>query len=229
MDFLVQIVITLLNAIIGGFGFILMMTAIGAMLTPDYYREIGENDYGDKGITSVFFLMTFGLFVLVATFCGIVGTLRRDTFTLVMYSGSLFVVCALQMVYTFFTFNRHREFYHMVGNKTLFDNMSSKIAYYYTESRIQEAFDNIQSKHNCCGVLGPLDYFNGPLPPSCCPGWAPNCNAFKSYQLPCYDVLWHHFEHTSRVITIFSLTAAVIEASCALLCACFASAISTIK
>ncbi|CAH0561017.1 unnamed protein product [Brassicogethes aeneus] len=191
----------IVNFIIFLGGVIVLALGIWTAADKSFANELlGTNLYA--GATYV--LIATGLLVTFISCLGCYGSLKEIKCMLVIYFIVLLIIFVTMLVGGIlgYVFRGKVEI-------TLRNGMTGSLRFYGNYRPVTEAWDETQTRLECCGIDSPQDW-KGNMPESCCKlvlGRRQNCrflgennNHFTSFQRGCYDVTVQYVKSNAVII-----------------------------
>lgn len=156
----IKYLLHLFTLIIGLSG--LAILAVSYLIWREYYKYAEFIDL--KVYSPPIVLMIAGSVVFILAFVGWCGTIRDSHCLLTLFASLIFIVFFLEIAIGVLGYIE-RENVNQMSEKIL----NGTIPKYYTDKKIQETWDIIQTDGGCCGVNSYNDWKDtSGLPHSCC-------------------------------------------------------------
>jgi len=180
-----------------------------------------------KYVTAPTILIVVGVIIFVLAFLGCYGSVRENHCMVMTFGILLFIIFVVEIAGGITAYvNRHEV------ENILRDSMNT--TFQQNKKDFTPLWKEMQSKWECCGLEGPLDYEkmygNNTLPNSCCPSQTDplfKCdNQDKEhYKQGCYPIFLDRVRSAVGVIGGVAIGIAVIELIGVMFSCCLASAI----
>lgn len=118
----------------------------------------------DNFFSPATFVIVIGVIMLFVSLFGCVGALKESTCLVNIFAVILSVVFVLEIAASITAYALRGQVTEMLD-----ENLRTTMPYYYKNPEVQDAFDFIQSRLNCCGVDSYLDW-SAVYPPTGVPG-----------------------------------------------------------
>lgn len=118
----------------------------------------------DNFFSPATFVIVIGGIMLFVSLFGCIGALKESTLLVNIFAVTLSVVFILEIAAAITAYTLRGQVTEMLDEK-----LRDTMPYYYHDTEVQDAFDFIQSRLNCCGVDSYLDWHDV-VPPTGVPG-----------------------------------------------------------
>ncbi|RWS04072.1 CD63 antigen-like protein [Dinothrombium tinctorium] len=193
----------------------LLMIAFGFMLFGDVtnIKEIVNSSH----VTSVTIIIV-GFIIFAIAFFGCAGAYNENYCFLVTYSTIILILLLTELVAAGVLY-KFRSNIKDEAVKVLEKYLES----YKKENATRDFVDNIQQKHECCGVVSMDDWkkygqfkWHGSnttenYPDSCCPNMAKARPCDSPFRQNCLDAIFDLIRKSSKIIIAVCISAAVVQ------------------
>lgn len=163
---------------------------------------------GSSLVSGADFIITLGVFILILSFVGFIGTYKNRPILLKTFIGLLSIILLLQLIAAIIAFSLHDKAEDQLRTRLI------KTLVNYKDESISRQWDSLQQTWSCCGVDEPSDWqkLGGltDLPKSCCVQndclSTLNNNGTGVFQTGCYNSVLNLFFRFSKAlggVTIF--------------------------
>ncbi|XP_017779905.1 PREDICTED: CD151 antigen [Nicrophorus vespilloides] len=192
----------IINFIIFLGGITVVALGIWTVIDKSFANELlGTNLYSG----AVYVLIATGILITLISCFGCFGSAKEVRCMLVTYFIAVFLIFVTMLVGGILGY----VFRAKVEN-TMKNTMIGSIRSYGNDRPVTEAWDEIQSRLQCCGVSGAVDWTDQ-IPDSCCrepvPGKRQRCNllvehqnSFTLFQRGCYNVTIDYVKDHAAII-----------------------------
>ncbi|KAJ8725436.1 hypothetical protein PYW08_003619 [Mythimna loreyi] len=114
----------------------------------------------DKFFSPAIFVIVIGIIMLFVSLFGCIGALKESTCLVNIFAVILSLVFILEIAAAIAAYSLRSQVTGMLD-----ENLRVTLPYYYENEEVEDAFDFIQSRLNCCGVDSYMDWSVVPPPP----------------------------------------------------------------
>ncbi|XP_068629512.1 CD63 antigen-like [Battus philenor] len=113
----------------------------------------------DQLFSPATFIIVIGVIMLFVSLFGCIGALKESTCLVNIFAVILSVVLVLEIAAAATAYAMRSQV-----SRILDENLRATLPFYYQNPEIQDAYDFVQSRLNCCGVDTYLDWGEVPIP-----------------------------------------------------------------
>ncbi|KAM3961787.1 CD63 antigen [Aphomia sociella] len=107
----------------------------------------------DNFLSPAMFVIVIGIMMLFVSLFGCIGAMKESTCLVNIFAVILSIVLVLELAAAIAAYSLRSQISYMLNDK-----LTLTMPYYYDNIEVQESFDYIQSRMNCCGVNTYLDW-----------------------------------------------------------------------
>lgn len=202
----------LYNLVYLGFSAVLIYLAVYFVQNWSSYTRLTFDLYA---IVPAVIIIGLSIIFLVAAVTGFYGTCRTNRCCLGVFFTFLFVIIVVEIVAASLGY-----IYKAKISRDVKQDLFQALHKYPNkdETFVRKAYDQMQSKLKCCGVIGPNDWRNvtptGEVPKSCCRHPGTECSYLFSanvYQTGCYTKLSDVFKNNLNVVLGLGIGFAIFQ------------------
>ncbi|XP_018567946.1 CD63 antigen [Anoplophora glabripennis] len=217
---MVKYLVFLANLIFALAGLALVIVGIVFKLNVKEVTGVLPSDLGIAPILSII----IGIIVFITAFLGCCGAVKESTCMLTSYAVILLTIFIVQVaiaVYLFIQVKDTREFRNTITN-----NVQKTFDSRFKNPEANETMHVLENFLTCCGVYGPDDYNNFPLPLSCCKRHINNeCLKTEVNHDGCAHKLTNELQDKAQLVGGVAIGIAAVEVIGAVFALCLASSI----